>query len=103
MSDDRQVDRLREVIAAFNRHDLDAIMSHFRDDCVFDAHAWARTRRPPLRGQGGSPPRPCGSTRGDPERPLRRRGSFRLWRSRRVGVDDHGHDRRRCLDRRARM
>jgi taurine dehydrogenase small subunit len=37
MSDDRQVDRLREVIAAFNRHDLDAIMSHFRDDCVFDA------------------------------------------------------------------
>ena len=37
MSDDRQLDVLREVIDAFNRHDLDAIMSHFREDCVFEA------------------------------------------------------------------
>jgi steroid delta-isomerase-like uncharacterized protein len=32
-----QLSVLREVIAAFNRHDLDAIMSHFAEDCVFDA------------------------------------------------------------------
>jgi taurine dehydrogenase small subunit len=37
MSHQRQVDVLREVIAAFNRHDLEAIMSHFREDCVFEA------------------------------------------------------------------
>ena len=37
MSDDRQTERLREVMAAFNGHDLDAIMSHFREDCVFES------------------------------------------------------------------
>ena len=36
-SDDRQVERLRDVLDAFNRHDLDAIMSHFAEDCVFEA------------------------------------------------------------------
>ena len=36
MSDDRQLDVLRAVMGAFNRHDLDAIMSHFREDCVFE-------------------------------------------------------------------
>ena len=28
--------RLREFLEAFNRHDLDAIMSFFTEDCVFD-------------------------------------------------------------------
>jgi ketosteroid isomerase-like protein len=28
---------LREVLDGFNNHDLDAIMEHFADDCVFDA------------------------------------------------------------------
>lgn len=28
--------RLRELLEAFNRHDLDAIMSFFTDDCVLD-------------------------------------------------------------------
>ena len=37
MSDERRVDVLREVLDAFNRHDLDAIMSHFAEDCVFEA------------------------------------------------------------------
>ena len=37
MSDDRRLDVLREVIDAFNRHDLDGIMSHFAEDCVFEA------------------------------------------------------------------
>lgn len=27
---------LREVLEAFNRHDLDAIMEYFSDDCSFD-------------------------------------------------------------------
>jgi ketosteroid isomerase-like protein len=30
------VGRLREFLDAFNRHDLDAIMEFFSDDCVFD-------------------------------------------------------------------
>ena len=37
MSVDRNVDVLRQVLDAFNAHDLDAIMSHFADDCVFEA------------------------------------------------------------------
>lgn len=30
------VERLRAFLDAFNRHDLDAIMEFFTDDCVFD-------------------------------------------------------------------
>jgi len=29
-------DVLKDFLAAFNRHDLDAIMSYFSDDCIFD-------------------------------------------------------------------
>jgi len=36
-NDHRKLDALREVLEAFNRHDLDAIMSHFADDCVFES------------------------------------------------------------------
>jgi ketosteroid isomerase-like protein len=32
-----QEDVLREVLDAFNRHDLDGIMSYFADDCVFES------------------------------------------------------------------
>ena len=37
MADDDQMEILRAVMDAFNRHDLDAIMAHFADDCVFEA------------------------------------------------------------------
>jgi steroid delta-isomerase-like uncharacterized protein len=37
MSDERRVEVLREVLDAFNRHDLEAIMAHFAQDCVFDS------------------------------------------------------------------
>lgn len=30
------VETLKHVLDAFNRHDLDAIMSYFADDCTFD-------------------------------------------------------------------
>ena len=30
------VDTLKQILAAFNRHDLDAIMEFFSDDCSFD-------------------------------------------------------------------
>jgi steroid delta-isomerase-like uncharacterized protein len=30
------VDTLRQVLDAFNRHDLDGIMEYFSDDCSFD-------------------------------------------------------------------
>lgn len=33
---DRTVAILREILEAFNAHDLDAIMSHFADDCVLE-------------------------------------------------------------------
>jgi steroid delta-isomerase-like uncharacterized protein len=37
VSDDRNVEVLRQVLDAFNAHDLDAIMSHFAEDCVFES------------------------------------------------------------------
>ena len=30
------VETLKEILAAFNRHDVDAIMEYFSDDCTFD-------------------------------------------------------------------
>ena len=35
-SDDRRLEGLKRVLEAFNRHDLDAIMSRFADDCVLE-------------------------------------------------------------------
>ena len=32
-----RLDAMKEVLDAFNRHDLDAIMSHFAEDCVFES------------------------------------------------------------------
>ena len=44
MSKESHLRALREVLDAFNRHDLDAIMSHFAEDCVFESprgqHPW---------------------------------------------------------------
>ncbi|MBB1509249.1 nuclear transport factor 2 family protein [Tessaracoccus sp. MC1756] len=37
MSHESQVAALHEVLDAFNRHDLDAIMGHFAEDCVFES------------------------------------------------------------------
>lgn len=46
MSDERQVGILQRVLDAFNRHDLDAIMSYFARDAVFETprgrEAWGR-------------------------------------------------------------
>jgi len=37
MATERDVEVLRQVLDGFNRHDLDAIMSYFADECVFEA------------------------------------------------------------------
>jgi ketosteroid isomerase-like protein len=37
MSDQDRVETLKHVLDAFNRHDLDAIMAQFGDDCVFES------------------------------------------------------------------
>jgi steroid delta-isomerase-like uncharacterized protein len=46
MNDQPQLEALKQVLDAFNRHDLDAIMSHFADDCVFESprgpDSWGR-------------------------------------------------------------
>ncbi len=42
---------LNEFGAAFNRHDLDALMSMMTDDCVFDASAGATVDGTRHRGQ----------------------------------------------------
>jgi hypothetical protein len=46
MNDDGKRKVVGEVLDAFNRHDLDAIMSHFADGCVFESargpDAWGR-------------------------------------------------------------
>ena len=35
--DQGRLDAMRRLLDAFNRHDLDAIMSQFADDCVFES------------------------------------------------------------------
>jgi hypothetical protein len=35
--DERRLEALKQVLEAFNRHDLDAIVSQFADDCVFES------------------------------------------------------------------
>jgi ketosteroid isomerase-like protein len=42
-SDATKLQVIRDVCAAFDRHDLDAIMEHFVDDCVFE---WPRGPEP---------------------------------------------------------
>jgi ketosteroid isomerase-like protein len=37
MSSESHLEVLHKVFDAFNRHDLDAIMSYFADDCVFES------------------------------------------------------------------
>jgi ketosteroid isomerase-like protein len=37
MDERGQVEALRDVLGGFNDHDLERIMSHFSEDCVFDA------------------------------------------------------------------
>jgi ketosteroid isomerase-like protein len=37
MTDEARLAVLREVTAGFDAHDLDRIMAHFVDDCVFEA------------------------------------------------------------------
>lgn len=37
MSHESRMVVLRQVLEAFNRHDLDAIMSYFAEDCVFES------------------------------------------------------------------
>lgn len=37
MSDEARLRVLREILDSFNRHDLDAIMTHFADGCVFES------------------------------------------------------------------
>ncbi len=44
MSDQPTVDLMKGFLGAFNRHDLDAIMSYFADDCVFYMPRGAKPR-----------------------------------------------------------
>jgi len=37
MVSEGNVETLRQVLDGFNKHDLDAIMSHFAEDCVFES------------------------------------------------------------------
>jgi ketosteroid isomerase-like protein len=37
MTDRSRTETLRDVLDGFNEHDLDKIMSHFSEDCVFEA------------------------------------------------------------------
>lgn len=46
MASEGNAETLRQVLGSFNKHDLDAIMSHFAEDCVFDSprgpNRWGR-------------------------------------------------------------
>ncbi len=46
MAPEANVEMLRRILAAFNRHDLDAIMAFFAEDCTFEMprgpEAWGK-------------------------------------------------------------
>mgnify|MGYP003589711964 FL=1 len=44
MSEQVNVETLKDFLEAFNRHDLDSIMSYFADDCIFYMPRGARPR-----------------------------------------------------------
>ena len=44
MSEQVTIELLKEFLEAFNRHDLDAIMSYFAEDCVFYMPRGAKPR-----------------------------------------------------------
>ena len=57
MASEGNVEALRQVLDGFNGHDLDAIMSHFAEDCVFDSPRGARPVGAPLCREGRGAPR----------------------------------------------
>ena len=44
MSEQVNVETLKDFLEAFNRHDLDSIMSYFADDCIFYMPRGAKPR-----------------------------------------------------------
>ena len=52
MSEHVTVELLKAFLDAFNRHDLDAIMTYFGDDCVFYNAARCRSSRGSVRREG---------------------------------------------------
>ena len=54
MSEQVNVETLKDFLEAFNRHDLDSIMSYFADDCIFYMPRGAKPRGKSLcRKSGG--------------------------------------------------
>lgn len=51
MSDQVSLSLLKDFLEAFNRHDLDAIMDYFADDCEFYMPRGARPRGDRYRGK----------------------------------------------------
>jgi hypothetical protein len=54
MSSEGNVEALRQVLDGFNRHDLDAIMSHFAEYCVVESPRGPATRRRRLKPLAGN-------------------------------------------------
>lgn len=72
MAVEARVDALRKVLDAFNRHDLDAIVSHFSDDCVFESPRGPDRWGSRFVGDRGGSAGACSTIRTYPRRPLQR-------------------------------
>jgi hypothetical protein len=70
---------LQALLDAFNAHDVDAVMSFFTDDCVFEHAARAGARRAPAARLPAGPGRDPIEVRRDPGRHC---GDDRHWTSR---------------------
>ena len=95
VSDAERTEALRDALRSFNEHDLDAIMAHFGEDCVFESprgpERWGR------RFVGKDEVRRGLAMRfeGIPDVELHRRRPFRVREPRRLGMDDQRHHHRR--------
>ena len=81
------------IVEAFNRHDVDAIMSYFADDAVWvmarGPHPWG----PQIRGRPGGPRSPGGALRIHSRCALGGWRQLGAGRNRRLGMDADGDHR----------
>ena len=84
-------DTLKGFLDAFNRHDLDAIMSYFAEDCVFYMPRGDGAEGRSVRGKGSSAGRPGDAICRHSRCALWGRQALGVSGLRRVGVDTHGH------------
>ena len=92
---------LADTFDAFNRHDVDAVMTHFADDCVFYTVGGDHAYGNKVEGAEAIAKAFSAVWAGMKDAHWDHHSHFRPWRPRRVGMDVLRHRRQRHADRSA--